>query len=259
VRNLPRFCLTGTSNRSAFEGRHRSVDIQPSQITGDLLLTPKRAVEENDQMRDPIDRSERFARVLGWFIGFCCVLVSLSAGEEWKALWDGKTFQGWHTIGKGEWRIEDGAIHGLNRAGEEEFGHLVTDQSYSDFTIQLKFKALKGNSGLYFRIEEKGFSGVSGFQAEIDAEKDVGGLYETNGRGWVLQPKPEDVNRWFKRGEWNEMTVTAKGRNITVTVNGQKSAELHDNPGRTSGRLALQVHGGQDCDVWFKDLKILTD
>lgn len=38
-------------------------------------------------------------------------LVSLRAAERWQPLWDGKTFQGWHVIGKGEWKIEDGAIH----------------------------------------------------------------------------------------------------------------------------------------------------
>ena len=61
----------------------------------------------------------------------------------------------------------------------------MTDQVFSDFTVRLKHKAVRGNSGLYFHIEEKGFSGVSGFQAGIDAEKDAGGLYETNGRAWV--------------------------------------------------------------------------
>jgi hypothetical protein len=171
-------------------------------------------------------------------------------------LWDGKSLQGWHIIGKGQWKIEDGAIHGTQVKSEKEFGHLVTDRDYTNFTVRLKFKALKGNSGLYFRVAEKGFSGVTGFQAEVDATKDVGGLYETNGRAWVSQPKPDDVKTWFKPGDWNEMTVTTEGGNITVTVNGKKSAELKNDPGRAFGKFALQVHGSQDCDVWFKDIEI---
>lgn len=181
------------------------------------------------------------------------------AAEGWRPLWDGKTFDGWHTIGKGEWKIIDGAIRGTHPKEEKEFGHLVTDQSYGDFTVRLQYKAVKGNSGLYFRIEEAGFSGVTGFQAEIDADKDAGGLYETNGRAWVSQPKPEDVTRWFKPGQWNEMTVTARGGQIVVQVNGLKSAELKDDPGRREGKFALQVHGGQDCEVWFKDIEILNE
>ena len=185
--------------------------------------------------------------------------MAAGAAEGWKPLWDGKTFVGWHIIGKGDWKIIDGAIRGTHPKEEKEFGHLVSDNAYRDFTVRLKYKAVKGNSGLYFRIEEKGFSGVSGFQAEIDPEKDAGGLYETNGRAWVSQPQPDDVKRWYKPGQWNEMIVSAHGGHIVVHVNGVKSAELKDDPGRREGKFALQVHGGQNCDVWFKDIEIRVE
>ncbi len=176
----------------------------------------------------------------------------------WKPIWDGKTLNGWHVIGKGEWQIADGVIRGANKKEEKEFGHLVTDKRFSDFTVRLKYRAVKGNSGLYFRVDEAGFSGVSGFQAEIDAEKDAGGLYETNGRSWVSQPKPEDVKKWFRPQEWNTMTVSARGGRIVVNVNGHQSAELRNDPGRAEGHLALQVHGSQDCEVYFKDIEMLV-
>ena len=75
----------------------------------------------------------------------------------------------------------------------------------------------------------------------------------------VSQPKPEEVKRWFKPGQWNEMTVSAHGGHIVVLVNGIKSAELKDDPGRREGRFALQVHAGQDCEVWFKDIEIMAE
>ena len=174
-------------------------------------------------------------------------------------LWDGKTLRGWHVIGQGEWKVENGAIVGRN-IPSRDFGHLVSDKSYKDFTVRVVYKAIKGNSGLYFRIKEAGFSGVSGFQAEIDPEKDAGGLYETNGRSWVSQPKPEDVKKWYKPGEWNEMIVSAHGGNIVVKVNGMVSAELKDDPGRfREGPLALQVHGGQNVEVMFKTIELLDE
>ena len=184
------------------------------------------------------------------------LLSSRGFADEWKPLWDGQTLNGWHVIGKGEWTIEDGAIVGRHAKEEKEFGHLVTDATYGDFSVRLKFKSVAGNSGLYFRIDETGFSGVSGFQAEIDPHNDVGGLYETNGRAWVVKPTPAQVKTWFKPGEWNEMVVTTLGSKIVVTVNGQKTAEIEDEKGRRKGRLALQVHGGQDCLVYFKDIGI---
>ncbi len=180
-------------------------------------------------------------------------------GEHvWKPLWDGKTLTGWHVIGKGDWKIADGAICAAHSEDVADFGHLVTDKTFTDFAVRLTYRSVKGNSGLYFRIEEAGFSGVSGFQAEIDAEKDAGGLYETNGRAWVSQPKPEDVKKWFRAQQWNTMTVMAQGRRVAVDVNGHKSAELLDDPGRLEGRLALQVHGGQDVEVCFKDIEMLV-
>ncbi len=187
-----------------------------------------------------------------------CTHPLARAAEKWTPLWNGKTLDGWHIIGRGEWKIEDGAIHGTHAANVEDYGHLVTDRTFRDFTIRLKFKAVAGNSGLYFRVAKEGFSGVTGFQAEIDAVKDVGGLYETNGRAWVSQPTPEQVASWFKPGEWNDLTVTARGGHIVVHVNGKKSAELSDDPGRREGHFALQVHGSEHVDVWFKDIEIQT-
>jgi len=184
-------------------------------------------------------------------------VLTTACANDFKPLWDGRTLNGWHAIGKGAWKIENGAIHGSHASSEAEYGHLVTDRAYTNFTARLKFKSLKGNSGFYFRIEETGASGVSGFQAEIDAEKDAGGLYETNGRGWVSQPSADDVKKWFKPQQWNSMTVSAHGKRVTVTVNGHKSAELLNDPGRMEGNFALQLHGGQDVEIYFKDLEIL--
>ena len=92
----------------------------------------------------------------------------------------------------------------------------------------MKYRSVKGNSGLYFRSEKRrGNIGIAGFQAEIDAAKDVGGLYETGGRAWVVKPKAEAVAKYFKPGEWNQMTVSAKGRRVVVHVNDTKTADQH--------------------------------
>jgi len=181
----------------------------------------------------------------------------LSNAQDFKPLWDGRTLSGWHAIGKGEWKIEEGAMRGLHAESEKQYGHLVTDRAYTNFIVRLKFKSLKGNSGFYFRIEEKGASGVSGFQAEIEPKNDIGGLYETNGRGWVNKPKAVEIQQWFKPGDWNEMVIAAIGRRVTVHVNRSKAAEMpNDTLGRLHGKLAIQLHGGQEVDVWFKDLEI---
>ncbi|MHC4743023.1 MAG: 3-keto-disaccharide hydrolase [Planctomycetota bacterium] len=179
--------------------------------------------------------------------------------SKWEPIFDGKTFDGWHTLPGGKWEIKDGMIVGTSSSTESRHGLLVTDKKYDDFTVRLKYKAVKGNSGLYFRAEKvAGGVGVHGFQAEIDPANDVGGLYETGGRAWVVKPTREQVATWFKPGKWNEMAVSAHDKWIVVHVNGYKTAELKDDPGRTEGHIALQMHGGQDMDVSFKDIEMLT-
>ncbi len=196
-------------------------------------------------------------QVMKGFVSALMCFAALSSFGDWKPLWDGKTLSGWHEIGTGKWLIQDGAIHGVHARNERDYGHLVTDRNYTNFIVRLKYKSNQGNSGLYFRTVEKGSSGVTGFQAEIDPDKDTGGLYETNGRSWVVKPKARDVKGWYKPGEWNEITVEADGSRVVVHVNGIKTADLpKDTQGRSFGKLALQLHGGQDVDVWFKDLQI---
>jgi hypothetical protein len=192
--------------------------------------------------------------------------------SEWKPLWDGKTLSGWGTIGGGEWTIADGAIRGVSPASEARHGLLITDASYSDFAVRLKFQDKKGNSGLYFRCEPGGSAGVLGLQAEIvDTPDDLGGLYETGGRGWLSRPSKEETTPTkgaarkkaaakkaeTSRDPWTELAVIALGNRVVVQVDGKTTAELRDDQGRRSGRIALQLHGGQEMDVRFKEIEIL--
>src|SRR5207302_5848694 len=59
--------------------------------------------------------------------------------SHWKPLWDGKTLAGWGKIGGGDWTIEDGVLHGTAPSSERRHGLLITDQTYDDFAVRLKF------------------------------------------------------------------------------------------------------------------------
>lgn len=194
-------------------------------------------------------------------VGLCLGSYAVAAddAEGFVPLFDGKTLDGWHTLPGGKWQVKDGVILGTSSRSDHRHGQLVSDKRYKDFIVRVKYKAIKGNSGLYFRVDKvPGAVGVHGFQAEIDPARDVGGLYETGGRAWVVKPTAEQVKSYFKPGQWNEMTVTAVGRHIVVEVNGTKTAELKDDPGRLEGHLALQLHGGQDMHVEFQVVEILV-
>ena len=199
---------------------------------------------------------------------FLIVILTITTGlsihlpfliQKWQPLFDDKTLKGWHTLPGGNWKVEKGKIVGTSEKSDPRHGLLVTDNTYQDFELRIKYLAVNGNSGLYFRVKEVGGSyGVEGLQAEIDPLKGAGGLYETGGRGWVVEPDPADVKKWYKPGKWNSMTVSAKGQSVVVHLNGYKAAEIHNDPGRIEGHIALQLHGGEDMLVSFKDIDIKT-
>jgi len=180
----------------------------------------------------------------------------------WQPLFDGKSLSGWQTEPGGEWKVEDSAIHGTSPASEARHGMLLYEKPLSDFTLRLNFKVNRGNSGVYFR-SEKVAEGVSvhGIQAEVCENEDTGGLYETGGRGWLVQPDKARMQKEkvYQPGQWNEIWISAHGKRLVVHVNGKKTADFTDEKQtRLSGLLGLQLHGGQDMDVQFKDLALLT-
>ncbi|MCF7954714.1 MAG: DUF1080 domain-containing protein [Phycisphaerae bacterium] len=179
--------------------------------------------------------------------------------NDFTRLFDGKTLDGWEVLPGGQWKVEDGAIVGFQDKSEGRHGMLLSKKTYTDFIVKLKYKSLKGNSGFYFRSERvKSGVSVNGFQAEIDSNgADAGGIYETAGRYWVSRVSPEKVKTFYKQNDWNDMVVTAIGRDTTVYVNGVKTVDLVNDPGRTKGYFGLQLHGGMDMHVEFKDIEII--
>ncbi len=183
----------------------------------------------------------------------------LDLGEHrWEPLFDGESLAGWHTRNGGSWTVEDGVLVGRSTAAETRNGLLVTDRRFHDVTARIKYRAHQGNSGLFFRVDEvDGPAGVRGFQAEIDPERETGKLYETGGRGDVARPREQDVAKWLKKGDWNQLTVSAHMKRLVVHLNDRRTVELRDDPGRMDGHLALQLHRGETMHVEFKRIEVL--
>jgi len=64
------------------------------------------------------------------------------------------------------------------------------------------------------------------------------------------------IRKVYKPGEWNQMAIRAVGRDVTISLNGVKTTSLTDDPGRVKGYFAMQLHGGMDMEVMFKDIEI---
>ena len=187
------------------------------------------------------------------------LLTNMASAQSWEPLFNGKDLTGWHTQPGGEWKVVDGVIVGTSASSESRHGLLVSDREFTNFILRAKFRVHEGNSGLYFRAEETDTNvAVRGFQAEVDRSSAVGGLYETAMRGWVRKPDPDVIENILTHGEWVSITVTAIDDDVTVSLNGTTVTELlGDKESLKKGRIALQLHGGQNMHVEFKDIAVL--
>jgi hypothetical protein len=180
-----------------------------------------------------------------------------AAAQEFRPLFDGKTLSGLHLQGVGAWQVRDGMLVGTHAANDRSFGNLVSDSAYGDFTLRYRWKLVRGNSGLYIRSSEGGAAGMTGPQVEMD-EAFPGGIYTTNTDpwGWVVQPKSSDIPKWYRPGDWNRVTVTAKGLRITVDYNGLRTAETSDPRLPSRGRFGFQAHADMDCEILVDDVEV---
>lgn len=159
-------------------------------------------------------------------------------GPGWVSLFDGKTISDeWDRVGETNWRVEDGAIVADKRTSQTP-AYLVTKTKHKDFQVYVEFWASDdANSGIFLRCQDpKVITDRSCYEVNIfDQRKDP-----TYGTGGIVHFV--EVNPMPKAGgKWNTYEITAKGRQITVMLNGQKTAELN-NGLFVEGAVTLQ-HG----------------
>ena len=194
--------------------------------------------------------------ILGLFL--VTGVATQAADAKFKPLFNGKNLKGWEPTQGGKWEVKNGVIVGTSPKSERRHGILLTKKRFKDFVVKAKFRVLHGDSGFYFRVDRvKSGVSVHGFQVEIDETDETGGLYETGGRGWVHQPTAEVAKtRAYKKGEWSDLELTAKGGDITVKINGVVSTKLTNDKSRKEGHIGLQLHGSQVMHVEYKDIQL---
>jgi hypothetical protein len=171
-----------------------------------------------------------FATVAGLaaLAGAAVWLVPQSAGQSgpgWTVLVGDKTMGEWDKVGaEANWRMEDGALVADKKTGEGA-SYLVTKATYKDFQIYAEFWASDdANSGIFIRCQDpKKIGARNCYEVNIfDQRKDP-----TYGTGAIVFFA--EVNPMPKAGgKWNTFEITAKGRRITVVLNGQKTVDLHN-------------------------------
>jgi len=172
------------------------------------------------------------------------------------SIFNGKNLDGWKIYGKEKWYVENGDL--ICESGpEKEYGYLATEKNYKNFILNLEFKQESdGNSGVFFHSKIKGTK-ISGWQVEVAPQgSGTGGIYESYGRGWLIQI-PEEKENILKPGEWNKMKILVINDQVITWLNGTEMADLWDKKiGEVNGSIALQIHSGGGIKVRWRNLML---
>ena len=177
-------------------------------------------------------------------------------GQEPVALFNGQDLSGWTVHGTEQWYVEDGELV-CESGPDAAYGYLRTNAVFRNFELTLEFKQqADGNNGVFFRSALDGVL-ITGWQAEVAPPGFFsGGIYESYGRGWLIQPQPEkDVA--LRMGEWNQMKLRVVGPRVTTWINGTEMIDLVDHRiGEATGHIALQIHDGGGIKVRWRNLRV---
>ena len=203
-----------------------------------------------------------------------CQFAQPHAEEDFTRLFDGESLKGWQLVApKGDGYgvtnlVENGTTNAVIFCAKGGGGNLLSEKTYSDFVLRFDFKLTEGtNNGLAIRAPNQAgslaYDGMelqildAGYKGKLKPEQYHGSLYNiAAAKKGALKPA----------GEWNSQEVIARGRRITVRLNGSEilnvdinaiadPATLVKHPGlfRPSGHIGFLGHNDE---VFFKNIRI---
>jgi hypothetical protein len=194
------------------------------------------------------------------------ILTAAEREEGWRALFDGKSSNGWTTpAGDSKlptgWRIADGDFITVADAGAERIG-IRTTEEFTNFDLKFEWQVgANANSGCLYRLYTLDFVGgrphpvaAAGLEYQIaDDNGDPGARVDPRQRSGALYaviPVKEPVAK--AAGEWNDSRILVTRDRIEHWLNGVKTAEYAvDIP--FASPILLQHHFSE---VRFRKLRI---
>jgi hypothetical protein len=168
-------------------------------------------------------------------LSLAAALVGCAGMSGSTVLVDGtRGLDNFNRVGDANWSAIDGAIQAT--AGGKDPSYLVTKVSYTDFMIRAEFWASdNANSGIFLRCQNPAvITDETCYEANIfDQRPDP-----TYGTGAIV--KVAAVSPMPKAGgKWNTYEITARGKRLTLVLNGVKTVDVEDGK-LASGPIALQ-------------------
>ena len=170
-------------------------------------------------------------------------LTDAEKDEGFVSLFNGRDLGGWTGDTKG-YIAENGriVIH-----PEQSSGNLYTEREYSDFVFRFEFKLTPAaNNGIGVRAPLEGDAAYTGMEIQIleDGSPVYHDLqpYQFHGSVYGVVPARRGILRPV--GEWNTEEIVARGRQVTVTVNGTRIVDADIDQASAGGTIDHRDHPG---------------
>jgi hypothetical protein len=208
-------------------------------------------------------------------VAFSQILETATAQAGWKPkLYDtfGHNVFGWCNMrsvatyvdgAKNRFYFDNGVFHMTYTSGEK-YSQLwcAPYGTYYDFQVSVLAKFISGDPetsyGVAFRVYQQSFKGFSRFIINPANEYRVD-TRDSNGN-WVVLQDWTKSNDMKPQGEWNKLTVSAIGPELTFFLNDKFQTYLiYRGADAEKGSIGLVVHGeipGKSIDVLFDNLTI---
>jgi len=206
------------------------------------------------------------------------------SADDWVPLFDGKSFDGWHTYLSdsisSQWQIKDGVMfYEPDPDKNQGMNNLVTDKKYRNFILSMDWKiSVDGNSGVFYgMLEDEKFVVPYMTAPEIQIRDytnipDFDDHKQMSGAIFGIAGVENDMAK--KPGEWNHFLIKIDHTNNigSITLNGKevvnypvhgeewmaliKDSKFKDWEGfgiHEEGPIGLQDHAH---GVWFRNIKI---
>ena len=164
----------------------------------------------------------------------------------------------------GNWTLsKEGVAHLQPRKGETDWkrygDYLWLKNAYKDFQCEFEYRHEKGgNSGFYFNVPDRQQAVGAVVEVQIRDSAGVEKLDAHSVTGGVLPGIAPRANATKPAGEWNHMSVTSIGEEITVRLNGVLVNNVSLSHPRLSTKAKQGFIGFQDHGLpfWLRNVRI---
>ena len=176
---------------------------------------------------------------------------SQEAAPALESIFNGKDLTGWKAPDPNPfWTVVDGVLVGKN--DEKKKGSMLyTTQSYGDVIVEAEVR-WQGEIDSGFMLRKPEIQMQIGVSRSL--KKDMTGSFYLG--KYPEEGQAKDAEKLLKKpGEWNKFRFEAKGSTFTIWINDQKAVTYTNDKFPDRGPLGLQIHGGLDMTVEFRNIK----